>query len=253
MAAKKREIYARAAVQLRTHDRANEAEAECPGAMGLYLFLLLQARGEGTHGDVGTVAAHAAWGAPIAYRKKQAAALVKVGLIELRDGRYHVVRYDEHNDTPEDIATSKERARVRMSELREQRKVGSPNVPRTSSERARDVPISISSSLSGSGSLGGAGGPPDWAAAAIEAVAASTGETFDAAIVWTTYQGSRESQGKPLNAPDFRKFLGSWAATQKRDRVNARDRPSASRYAAEITKQPFDPNAPWMKLGDTGS
>ena len=57
MSAKKREIYARAAVQLRSHERPAVAESLCPGAMGLYLFLLVQARGEGSDGDVAEVIA----------------------------------------------------------------------------------------------------------------------------------------------------------------------------------------------------
>ncbi len=50
------------------------------------------------------------------------------------------------------------------------------------------------------------------------------------------------------------KYAGGWAPTKLLDWLNA-DRPDRAgrKSAAEITKQPFDPDAPWMKLGDTGS
>lgn len=154
MASKKREIYARVATQLRTHDRARLAEKTCPGAMGLYLFLLLQARGEQTQGCASEEAAWESWSAPISYRKKQAEALILVGLVARLDGRLHVVKYDEHNDTPADIEQAKEKARVRMHNVRE-RNACSGDVRRTLGERSPDVPSSISSSLSGSGSREG--------------------------------------------------------------------------------------------------
>jgi hypothetical protein len=49
------------------------------------------------------------------------------------------------------------------------------------------------------------------------------------------------------------KYVGGWAPSKLLDWLNA-GRPDRERKSgAEVTKQPFDPEAPWMKLGDTGS
>ncbi len=204
MATKKREIYARAATQLRTHDRPRLAEKACPGAMGLYLFLLIQARGEQTGGCSSEEAAWESWSAPIAYRKKQAEALILAGLVARIDGRLHVIKYEEHNDTPADIESAKERARVRMYNVRE-RRAGSPDVQRTEPEHTGDVPISISSSLSGSGSregMQGETGPPEWFGVALESVSMQTGETLRPADSWLRYSGHRAGKGIAPNQQD---------------------------------------------------
>lgn len=52
-----------------------------------------------------------------------------------------------------------------------------------------------------------------------------------------------------------RKYAGGWAPSKLLAWLNA-DRPDRAerpKSAAEITKQPFDENAPWMKLPETGS
>lgn len=113
MAAAKREIYARMATQLLTHERCTIAEIACPGAMGLYLFLVMQARHEKTRGETLTAIATASWGAPTAYRRKQAEALVVAGLVERRDERLIVIRYLDHNDGPEEIEANKAKSRKR--------------------------------------------------------------------------------------------------------------------------------------------
>lgn len=94
---------------------------------------------------------------------------------------------------------------------------------------------------------------PEWVAVQVDAATTDTGEKFDTPIVWLTYQANRESQSKPVSPADFRKFLGSWASRQKSDRINARDRspPKSFRRPEEITKQPYDLEAPWMKAGES--
>lgn len=152
MASKKREIYARAAVQLRTHDRAVRAESVCPGAMGLYFWMLLQARGEETRGDVLEASALASWGAPTAHRRRQLEALIAVGLVErIADGRVSVVRYLDHNDGPEEINANREASRSRVAAHRKGGHVTRYTSVTNTSCNA-DVPSSCSSSLSGSGS-----------------------------------------------------------------------------------------------------
>lgn len=218
MAAKKREIYARAAVQLRTHDRPREAERICPGAMGLYLFLLLQARGEQTPGDVSEAAALESWSAPVAYRKKQIAALVTVGLlVRTEGGRLQIVKYDEHNDTPADIAAAREADRIRKENSRRPKSV-TRDIDRTGPVGHGDVPISISYSLSGSGSQEGVQGEettgvrvavpdpanpaPDWWGQMLDGIAMDTGVRLPDREAWLRYAGHRRGKGRPAERGD---------------------------------------------------
>jgi hypothetical protein len=245
MAAKKREIYARAAVQLRTHERPAEAERLCPGSMGMYLYLLVQARGEGTNGDVSETVAFASWGAPIAYRRKQAEALIAVGLL-VRDGtRLHVVKYDEHNDTLEDIESNRLAARERMRSVRSGSRSGSLPVQRTDSERSVDVPISISYSLSdldlekipeeitsvrARPDPGGA--PPDWWEAVLATLAMQTGETIAAGEAWLRYAGHRAGKGIAATREDAMYWLTTVMVPQARKDRNdaARQRERDAKY-----------------------
>lgn len=201
MATKKREIYARVATQLRGHERAIKAERACPGAMGLYLFLLLDSRGEQTAGDVAEEVADTSWGGKESYRRKQADALVAVGLVTRVDGRLHVVKYDEHNDTPADIETAKAKARDRMLNVRNPERC-SPPVQRTEPEHTEDVPSSSSSSSSLSGVDLGSGSPPAWFGAALETVEVQTGEKLRPPDSWLRYSGHRANKGIPPTQQD---------------------------------------------------
>ncbi len=205
MATKKREIYARAAVQLRTHERPIKAERLCPGAMGLYFFLLLDARGEQTHGDVAELVAECSWGAPTSYRRKQAEALIAVGLIERRDDRLHVVKYDEHNDTPDDIQEARKAAVGRQRKRR-----CHADVTRDTHVTHADVPISISISPSLSGSSSSperdlpdrSSRPPEWWEGAVEAAAMVVGDIDSPDARWLEYDASRERKGWERNHRD---------------------------------------------------
>lgn len=149
MSHRKREIYARAAVQLRTHDRAVRAEQLCPGAMGLYMWMLLQARGEESDGDVLEAAAVASWGAPAAFRRRQIEALIAVELVSRSGDRLVVVRYSEHND---DRATITANRNASAEKKRRQRHPSIANdhavSPGDSAGTAPVVPISSSISIS---------------------------------------------------------------------------------------------------------
>lgn len=238
MAAKKREIYARAAVQLRTHERAIKAERACPGAMGLYLFLLLDSRGEQTHGDVDEVVALTSWGGNERYRAKQVEALIAVGLIDRSDGRLHVRKYDEHNDTPADIAVAREAARKRKKVSR-----GHGDVTRDSVVGHAEVPISISYSLSGSGSEikipeeipsararpDPTAPPPPWWDAVLATVGMNTGVDLPGGEAWLRYAGHRAGKGlvadqrdalywlTTVMVPEARKTLTEDARQRERD------------------------------------
>lgn len=252
MAAKKREIYARAAVQLRTHERAIKAERICPGAMGLYLFLLLDSRGEQSAGDVAELVAMCSWGAPTSYRKKQAEALIAVGLVERRDDRLVVSRYEEHNDTPFDIAAAREAARTRKVKSR----VSHGDVTRDSRVSHAEVPISISSSLSLSGSdleiarareaPDPTSAPPEWWADALEAIAMNTGETLPAGEAWLRYAGHRAGKGRSADRADAVYWLTTVLVPERRKaRDDARHRDDRdAKFDRERARQRAGPNDP---------
>jgi len=154
MATAKREIYARMATQILNHKRCTIAEKACPGAMGLYLFLVVQSRHEQTHGETLEDIAFASWGAPTAYRRKQAAALIKSGLVEELAGELLVVRYLDHNDGPEEIADNKAAAKGRQDRRRHPDRHAAVTRDNRVTEGvlSRGCPSSISCSPSGSGS-----------------------------------------------------------------------------------------------------
>lgn len=259
MAAKKREIYARAAVQLRTHERAIRAETICPGAMGLYFFLLLDSRGEQSHGDVAELVAMCSWGAPQSFRKKQAEALIKVGLVERRDDRLHVVKYDEHNDTPVDIAESRKAARNRQRSRR-----GHGDVTRDTRVSHADVPISISISDSSDlvsadpdqpvkSSMRAREAPPDeppaWFGAALLTIEMQTGEQLRPADSWLRYSGHRANKGMPQNQQDAVYWLTTVMvpearkerldASARREREAKWDRERVVPRLVEVAKAPY--------------
>jgi hypothetical protein len=234
MATKKKEIYARVATQLRTNERAIKAELVCPGAMGLYLFLLLDSRGETTSGDVAEVVALASWGGKESYRAKQAQALIAFGLVERQGDRLVVLRYDEHNDTPEEIEAAKARARDRMYKVRE-RKVSSPPVQRTSCEHTRDVPSSCSSSISeekipeeipsARARPDPSADPPPWWAGVLETLSQTTGVDLPAGEAWLAYAGHRAGKTRAATREDALYWLTTVMVPKARKaRIDAADK-----------------------------
>lgn len=258
MAAKKREIYARAAVQLRTNERAIIAEASCPGAMGLYLFLLLDSRGEQTHGDVAETVAMTSWAGKEAYRAKQAAALIEVGLVERREGRLHVVKYEEHNDTPEDIEIARTAARQRKRSSR-----GHAHVTCDNDVSHAEVPISISISPSESRSPESqlrararpdpAAKPPDWWPDVLATIAMNTGVTLEPGPAWLRYAGHRHGKGLPaaredavywlttVMVPESKREQRETAERRERDAKFDREREVAKAPPRQPYHQPFRP------------
>jgi hypothetical protein len=258
MAAKKREIYARAAVQLRTHERAFRAERICPGAMGLYLFLLLDSRGEQTAGDVAELVAVASWGGGESYRKKQAEALIAAGLVERRDDRLVVVKYEEHNDTPTDIEEARTAARQRKQSQRSH-----AHVTRDNRVSHAEVPISISSSLSESRSPESPEGhpsararpdpaskPPDWWAGVLATLAMQAGVTLEAGPAWLRYAGHRHGKGLPATQQDALYWLTTVmvpeAKREAREATDRRERDAKFDREREAAKSP--PRAPYHQI-----
>lgn len=282
MATAKREIYARMATQLLTHERCTIAEVACPGAMGLYLFLVMQARHEKTHGETLEAIAMASWGAPSSYRRKQAQALIIAGLVERRGDRLVVVRYLEHNDGPEEIAANKERVRVRVEQSRNRHHV-TRYTPVTDANGNAHVPSSISSSISFSDlesrsrepdparatpedrpsrphndappcaeptSLvtvpDAMAEPPPWWEPVIATLQASTGVLLPAGAAWLSYAGHRASKGRPAARSDALYWLNQVKVPEERERLRreARDRERDDRMARERQEQRRGPEMP---------
>lgn len=256
----KKEIYARVAVQLRTNTRAIKAEKKCPGAMGLYLFLLLDARGEETHGEVDEDVALTSWGAPGPYRRKQADALIELGLAENRDGKLVVLRYEDHNDTPKQIAEARKAAADRKQKQRGShgshavhardtggghagvtRDIGvtepesHAGVLRESRDGHAEVPCSSSCSISETGSRSDpparSGGPPDWWDGAVGAAAMAVGDVSDPNARWLEYFASRDRKGWTPSHTDAVGWLTAVVRSERTRRVHAGDDRSSVGHA----------------------
>lgn len=188
----KREIYARLGVQLRNNRRAFKAERLAPGAMGLYAFMVMDARSElpELDGFVPEEVVLSAWGRPAEERSAQVEALCAVDLVERAEGGYVVVKYDEHNDTRAVVESNRKAAAKRMRHVRANKHRTSPeqstNISRTEGECSPDVPYSSSYSPSGSdlGSRDRVVGPDG-----------------DSGVIFGAYvTGIREATGKPVTA-----------------------------------------------------
>lgn len=281
MATGKREIYARMATQLLTHERCTIAEVACPGAMGLYLFLVMQARHEKTHGETLEAIALASWGAPGSYRRKQADALITAGLVERRESRLVVVRYLDHNDGPEEIQANKDRVRQRVEASRNRHVTR--YTPVTDAHGNAHVPGSSSSSISSSDlkirspepdparatpegqpshphndaplcaeptSLvavpDAMAAPPDWWDAVIATLHASTGVLMPAVPCWLSYAGHRASKGRSAERSDALYWLNQVKVPEERERLRreSRDRERDDRMARERQEQRRGPEMP---------
>lgn len=257
MATKKREIYARMAVQLRTHDRAVRAESICPGAMGLYAWMLIQARGEETAGDVLEASALAAWGAHTSFRRKQVEALLAVELVERKGDRLAVVRYSEHNDGPEEIEANRSAARDRKSKSRHAPVTRDISVTAPSGHAEVPSSISCSSSLSESGSRSeeptstpratpaNDNDPPNWWAVACDTVSASVAPVDDRGARWLEYSAARERKGWATGQRDAVGWLSTVVRSERR---NARAAPKSG-GGPRGDRQGLPAHMPWLPTG----
>ena len=286
MATKKREIYACLATQLRHHKRCAKAEKKCPGAMGLYAFLVMQSRGEETHGETFDSIAFASWGADtgpmLAYRRKQAEALIEAGLVVREGEDLLVVKYLEHNDGPEEIAANKEAANVRQDRRRHPEKYAAVtrDTPVTSHGVSRGSPSSCSSSISGSGSADHRSedpdsspraippdppsrphndsetpcaiptsvvelGPPAWWAGACDTVAANVAPVDDRGARWLEYAAARERKGWATNQRDAVGWLSTVVRSERR---NARAAPKSG-GGPRGDRQGLPAHMPWLPTG----
>lgn len=118
-----------------------------------------------------------------------------------------------------------------------------------------DSSLSPSSSLSGSSSsadqkilTGGSSGAPDWFREGVAGAVEMAGLKVDAIDQrWLEYKASRSRKTWSMNHEDA---VGWLVAVLRREKRDADAKPKAR--GAEATKQPYDENAPWLKLPEVG-
>lgn len=242
-------IYAKVDVKLRDHERAMRAGV----AMGTWLWALLYVVEQETDGAIPSVALRLAWAGEKDARK-HAAVLVRVGLWEPTDDGWRICRFADKNATRDEVAKRRREVLDRVTKHRR----NALHVVSVTEGTATAVPGSGSGSGSGSalGSSPGRDPEPDrssmpaWWAGAIAATEHAIGGTVaDAHARWLSYDSSRERKGWQRGHRDAVGWLSDVVRRERRDEktTGVRARP------ADVTKQPFDPEAPWIKDGDTGT
>lgn len=240
-------------VSIMTHPKACAAG---PEAMGLWLWGQTYAKVHKTGGRLHRPAVLAAWGGRrnIMLAKR----LEEAGLWLLReDGDWDVHNFDRKTG-----ARSSSAERMRRLRAKKPTSDAPGDAPSdvtcdggdVTVTRTCDAPCSTSVSISPSGSdlvtrsdlPGRSGGPPDWWAGAVSAAEGAVGSVSDPGARWLEYDASRERKGW---ARGHRDAVGWLTAVVRRERQQARGSPKG----AEATRQPFDPDAPWMKLEETGA
>jgi hypothetical protein len=244
-------------VSIMTHPKACAAG---PEAMGLWLWGQTYSKLHKTGGRIHRSAALVAWGGKrnIMLAKR----LVTAGLwLALEDGDW-----DVHNFEAKSPGRRTQTGDAPLSGTERVRKHRAEKKAREESGRASDVtqldvtvtPVTRSSnacnststsSESGSGSLGDArGGHPEWFEAAAATASLAGSPVTDLPARWVQFLGSCERR---VLSPT-QGLAASWLVSTMRAERREDARKSAAR-PSEITKQSFDPDAPWIKLGDTGS
>lgn len=238
------------------------------GAVGRDLFVwgLTYCGKHETDGEIPMVAVLASpWGAGGAANIKVASALVTAGLWARTNTGFLSLKWAEQgNETKTSLSEKREAAKARKDRrpVREKFADGSrelsANEQRTNAEGFK----SVSLSLSGSGSLPAEretpavstapGAPmPEWFNGACEAAAMVLGGEVDSRPArWAEYETSRDRKGWAMGHKDAVGWLSTVLRTE-RERKSTRGGGGAAR-GAEITKQPYDPNAPWLKLPEVG-
>jgi hypothetical protein len=102
---------------------------------------------------------------------------------------------------------------------------------------------SLSESRSREGVQGDAE-PPEWFGRSVGSAAMVVGDIGDVPARWLEYRASRGRKGWAMNHED----AVGWLCSVVRSERERKSRRGPARDA-EITKQPFDENAPWMKVG----
>lgn len=243
-------------VSIMTHPKAFAAGIE---AMGLWLWGMAYAKQHRTGGRLHRAAVLGAWGGKrnIMLAKR----LVESGLWAAReDGDWDVYNFEKKS-----ARSSVERVRRFREKQRRSAPSGvtesvtpsvteTPPVTRVTETLKRSASVSVSSSVSSDlsadrESATGSPGVPDWfAVEAVEMVRMDAGfEVDQIGARWLEYSAGRRRKTWPMDAGDAAGWLTN---VIRRERREAAEKPKAR--GAEATKQPYDENAPWLKLPEVG-
>jgi hypothetical protein len=241
-------------VKINTHvtDHVRFAEAGA-AARDLWVWGMLYAGKHETDGAIPMAAVLTApWGSTGKANIKVAQRLVEVGLWERTDQGYQICRWAEQgNMTRAQMEEERAKARARMGKRRSG--FVRPNEQANAERTSPDVPTSTSlSGSSGSSSAeiqsvtGGAGAPDWFAVEAVEMVQMTAGVGVDQiGARWLEYSASRKRKTWSMDAGDAAGWLTNVIRSERRQ---ASERKPHAR-GAEITKQPYQDDAPWLKAG----
>jgi len=262
-------IFAGIDVNIITHPKALIAGAE---ALGLWTWGMCYAQIHRTDGRLPRVAVMSALGEKPRVLRRLAVRLVTSGLwVELEDGSFQVHNYGSKNQTAAEIATRNEQRKLanaeRQARWRNARnaKVTDP-ITRDVTEavtrsNARTTTTTTTTTTPVKESLGTA--PPP-ASPTKRGTRLPDGWSPSAQTqAWAREQGVAEPTGALLaefadywrSVPGARGVKLDWDATFRNRVRQVAQRAAAapsSRRGAEITRQGFDPDAPWMTLPEVG-
>lgn len=188
------------------------------------------------------------------------AELVRVGLWVEREGGWDIYNWEAKSGRGSSGAERTKRWREKQKQSssecdeRDASHVtdGDVTVTRhTVTDSSLSVSSSVSSDLSKADQInltGGSSGVPEWFAAGVVATIEQAGFAVDNVPArWLEYEGSRSRKTWSMNHKDAVAWLLAVLRREKRD-ADAKPKPRG----AEATKQPYDENAPWMKLPEVG-
>ncbi len=259
--------YVKKRTHIINHPRFLEAGAV---ARDLYDWGMLWAGQLETDGEIPMSALLASpWGAGGKRNVVIAQKLVDVGLWERTDTGFRILKWSEQgNVTKAELVAKREFDRARKARQRASRSSDcpSPESQRCPTGTPQGFPSSPSDLGPGRKDLPVLARPASGemrrdlpleqdARDAWDSVTLTVRPEAPIESVWLEFCGYYAGQsfpGREALIGRWQKWVSRQARDDAKERVRQRDRPSAKR-PAEVTKQPFDPEAPWMKLGDTGS
>jgi hypothetical protein len=243
--------YVKKRTHIINHVRFLEAGAI---ARDLYDWGMLWSGQQETDGEIPMAVVLASpWGAGGKKNVVVAQKLVDVGLWDRTDSGYRIRKWAEQgNVTKLELVERRQFDRDRKAKQR--KRVSDPCPTGTPTGTPVDFPSSTFNSSSGSGSSLGRDTDPDrsptqpeWWLGAIASAEQAVGGTIDQpGARWLEYDAARERRGWSRNHRDA---VGWLTTVVRSERKNAKVNPKP----AEITKQPFDENAPWMQDDYTGA
>ena len=155
--------------------------------------------------------------------------------VELRGDRLVALRYEDHNDTPAQIAEARKAAAERKSRQRQSRAMHA-DVPRDAVVTIGGGHGDVPSDARGEQPIAPSpGSPPEWWAGAVDAAAMVVGDVSDPAARWAEYFASRYRKGWSPNHTDA---VGWLTTVVRRERREQADRGAPGSGSGPSSTQP---------------